>query len=108
MAQAKVFFARLTNEGRMYDPRTEGSWPLDDEHYTLVATVEIPEGMHDAAAREYAFERTNSIDCPWWRNPGVTMMCSASAGRSASVGDVVVLDSGAYRVDGCGWTEVPR
>lgn len=106
MAQAKVFHARLTADGHMYDPRMEGAWPLDDEHYTLVARVELPDGIGDAEAREYAFERTNSIEAHWSRNKDVRPGPAGASLRSTSVGDVVVLDSGAFRVEGAGWSAV--
>lgn len=103
MTQAKVFHAHRTADDRMYDPRYDGAWPLDDEHYTLAATVELADGMGEDDAREYAFECTNSVDRPWWGNEGVTIHIALTKARSTSVGDVVTLDSGAFRVERIGW-----
>jgi hypothetical protein len=112
MAQAKVFHARLTEGGRVYDPRTDGPWPLDDEHYTLVAEVEIPDDATEAEACEFAFDRTNTVHQAWWHNEEVRAAEHDAYGiapRSTSVGDIVVLvGGGSFRVEGTGWTEVPR
>ncbi len=102
--RAAVFHARLTGEGRMYNPSHDGSWPLDAEHYSLVADVEIPDGATDAEACEYAYDRTNTVHRAWWTHEGVTL-CGPKT-RSTSVGDIVVLDSGAFRVEGAGWSKV--
>lgn len=106
MAQARVFHARRTTEGRMYDPRHDGPWPFDDEHSTLTATVELPAGLSNDQARERAFEHTNNITQSWWHNEGVTIHVSFTAARSTSVGDIVALDSGVFRVEAAGWSYV--
>ena len=45
----------------------------------------------DAKALDQAFERTNTIDRPWWENPGITKCFKDEGCRSTSVGDVMVV-----------------
>jgi len=104
--QAKVFHARLTADGHAYHPRMEGPWPLDDEHYTLVATVELSQGMTEYEMLASAFERTNHIDQAWWHNEGVVFHGAGKGARSTSVGDIVQIGNKAFRVESLGWSPV--
>ena len=45
----------------------------------------------DLKALDQAFERTNTIDRPWWENEGVTKCFKDDGCRSTSVGDVMVV-----------------
>jgi len=77
----------------------KGEFPKD---YTFVATVNTDD-------MEVAFERTNTIDCPWWKNEGLLALTPCC--RSTSVGDVMVKDGVAYLVQVSGfarWDVVPR
>lgn len=102
--KAKVFHARLDQNGRMYDPRFDGERVLTPEHYVLVADVALPDDTRVEVARERAFERTNTIDREWWKNDDVVPIVFPT--RSTSVGDVVVVNDRAFRVEGIGWTEI--
>jgi len=84
--------------------------PSDPTEFALVATVDVPDDRLGEV-----FRLTNSIDCGWWENEGVTAHTEASTfreykgvrgTRSTSVGDLIILSDG--RVLRCapfGWDE---
>lgn len=53
------------------------------EKYEHVATV-------DTADLEKAFFLTNTVNCAWWENEGVTTHFKEEGARSTSVGDVMI------------------
>jgi len=57
--------------------------------FALVATVATQ-------SLDEAFERTNSIDCPWQENEGVVVAPGGERARSTSIGDVMQLADGTY------------
>ena len=71
-----------------------------------VALVEVAEGTTDIDACEIAFTRTNSIDCGWWENEGVTPMFGGKTCRSTTVGDMVLVGTTKYICKMTGWSEV--
>ena len=57
---------------------------------------------------EDAYRLTNHIDCYWWDNAGVTVICETPC-RSTSVGDIVVLADGqVLRCENSGWSALPN
>lgn len=52
---------------------------------------------------EVAFEKTNSIDAPWWENKGVAKTFTGKGARSTSVGDLAFYNGVFYRCESCGW-----
>ena len=81
------------------------------EEFAHVATVDVPDSLHHEV-----FRLTNSIDCGWWENDGVTAHTEASTfrefkgikgTRSTSVGDLILLSDG--RILLCasvGWDDI--
>lgn len=68
--------------------------------YRLVAEL-------DASGADEVFERTNTIDKPWWTNPGVTRKFVGHGCRSTSVGDVIVDNGGAgFFCASVGWVAI--
>lgn len=60
---------------------------LNGVHYVHVADVEC-NNVNDA------FTLTNSIDCYWGENEGVTLTLTQEKNRSSSIGDVFVKEDG--------------
>jgi hypothetical protein len=64
----------------------------------------------EAEDLEDAYHLTNTIDRPWWENPGVTPAFEGSGTRSTSAGDMIAVDDDptlaheTYEVSGLGWT----
>lgn len=75
-AAIKVYHAPFLPKGKKGD-------------FVLVATVATQ-------SLDEAFERTNSLDCPWQENEDVTIAPSGERARSTSVGDVMQLADGTY------------
>jgi hypothetical protein len=75
-----------------------GPRPEFPSGYTLVAAVDIPQDaadvLNDMGLLEMAFRLTNSIDCFWGENAGVTFLLNTEGTRSTSVGDVAVFPDG--------------
>ena len=81
------------------------------EEFAHVATVEVPDDLHHEV-----FRLTNSIDCGWWENEGVTAHTEASTfrvvngirgTRSTSVGDLIILSDGRILRCACfGWDDI--
>jgi len=95
----RVYHAKLSESGRMYDPAFDGERPFNAEGYDLVATVE-------GFGLDEAFSRTNTIDFPWWENACVVKTVDGGV-RSTSVGDVIVdADGVAWRVEATGFRQV--
>ena len=96
MPTVSVYHAHNPSFGR-YDS------PFNSKTYKLVALVDVPEGHSE---RDWAYQHTNHIDCPWWENEGVTLVVEPKQ-RSTSVGDVVVLSRGQIlRCANFGWDEI--
>lgn len=74
-----------------------------EEFPRTVAFVEVPDTLSDISACEIAFTRTNSIDCGWWDNPGVTPMFGEKTCRSTSIGDMVLIGTNKYVCEMLGW-----
>lgn len=53
---------------------------------------------------DYAFERTNSIDCYWGENEGVTE--NGGEHRSTCIGDLMLVDGKFFVVAGFGFEEI--
>lgn len=68
--------------------------PIRKSSLALVAEVQTDEP-------ERAFELTNTIHGPWWKNEGVSFLGSPQHGmdgcRSTSVGDVFEFHDGTYQ-----------
>jgi len=107
MRQVKVYHSLPAENERMYNPSWDGDWPFGEDHYRLVAIVNIPGDVHIEEAREVAFDATNSYEVAWRERAGVELAAPWPI-RSTSVGDVVVIDERAFRVEGAGWTEVTK
>ena len=86
-----------------------------DLYFALTSTYEeIWAGKNDKAAYvkvavvdgdlDEAFELTNTIHQPWWKNAKVTPLLVNT--RSTSVGDVIVLDGKPWICDAVGWVEI--
>lgn len=75
---------------------TPQSWPND---YELIAEI-------DSKSLEVAFEKTNTIEQPWWVNEGILGLIVHKRTRSTSVGDVVVIDGQAHLCENAGWTHI--
>ena len=73
--------------------------PFSAATYRHVATVECDDA--DATWRYVAFERTNTIERPWWQNDGVRSHVGPC--RSTSVGDVVVVRGVSWVCLPVGW-----
>ena len=69
----------------------------DAGEFTLVAEV-------DTEDLETAYKLTNTIDCYWWENEGVTPLVTNT--RSSSMGDVFILNGRAYGVDIFGFKDL--
>jgi len=93
---AKVYHVIRPNFGHGPEP----VWPGQYEHVADVLVC----GEDDACDR--AFERTNTIDQPWWENDGVHAYDRRNQGgfRSTSVGDVVVVEGKVWRCERIGWS----
>lgn len=74
---------------------SEQNFPADYEVVAEVPTDNL----------EVIYERTNTIDKPWWENEGV--FAKKIPCRSTSIGDVVTMNSKAYRCEMAGWKEIP-
>lgn len=64
--------------------------------YDLVAEV-------DTNSLDVAYERTNSIQGPWWDNEDVVAKFDGEGCRSTSVGDVVEVNGKFFIVDSFGF-----
>ena len=73
-----------------------------EEVPSTVAFVDVDENLSIIEIAEKAFEKTNSIDHPWWFNPEVTLL-SNSVGRSTSVGDMVLVGTTKLKCKHSGW-----
>jgi len=72
-----------------------------------VAMVEVPADVSLNQKLEIAFEKTNSIDCAWWDNEGVTpMFPDINVCRSTSVGDMVLVGNVKWACKSDGWKKV--
>ena len=87
---------------------TWGDTPIEwsPENYELVAIIEaefegVPRDLDDA------FQLTNHITTPWWKNDGVELVGPAKR-RSTSVGDVVFSEGVAYLCDRIGWKALAK
>ena len=85
---AKVWHAKTPTFGL-----SKQNFPTD---YELVAEV-------DTDDLDIAFERTNTINRPWWENDRVKPLKQT---RSTSVGDVVEVNGKYHLCEMAGWTEV--
>lgn len=75
------------------DPDFKSEWARFPDDYEPVARVKTKK-------LDEAFELTNSINCPWWENDGVSAIKQT---RSTSVGDVVEVDGVRYLCADIGW-----
>lgn len=86
----------------------EANFPSDK--FVLVAQVNIPDEVIYAtkkmSALDWAYEWTNSIDYGWWDNPNVIPMFEGEGCRSTSMGDLIKIDDGLYRVEAFGFKPV--
>jgi hypothetical protein len=71
---------------------------------TTVAFVEIDAALPIRKKLEVAFVKTNTITEAWWRNEGVTSLCTEKTCRSTSVGDMVLVGKDKYVCGMVGWT----
>lgn len=87
-----------------HDPESR----FDDTKPLTIADVEAgfrKVALVDTVWRDDAFERTNTIDGPWWTNDRVTALVGPC--RSTSVGDVMKDGDGRYWLcAGIGWREL--
>lgn len=59
-----------------------------------------------ASDLEEAFERTNTVEAPWWRHPAVTVLAAQPPLRSTSVGDLLASGNSLWMVESCGFRQV--
>jgi hypothetical protein len=88
-----------------------GTHPTFPHEFAHVATVDVPDDLHYEV-----FTLTNSIECGWWDNAGVTAHTEASTfhevegikgTRSTSVGDLIILSDGRIlRCASFGWDDI--
>lgn len=88
VTMAQVWHAKTPTFGL-----SEQNFPTD---YELVA--EVPSDN-----LEVIFERTNTIECPWWENEGVFAIAKKIPCRSTSVGDVVIMNDEKWLCGALGW-----
>lgn len=78
------------------------------EHFHLYHSV----AKVEAADAEHAYLLTNTIDGPWWTNPGVRFLGSPEHGmkgcRSTSVGDVLDSEGAKAIVSVMGFVPLPE
>lgn len=81
---------------------------VDLSKFKAVALVAIPKDIvKTEQALEHVYQAANSIDAPFWHNPGVMLLGGLEGARSLDVGDVVITDEGeAFQVAGCGFTKI--
>jgi len=92
-AQHPTFMTRESVDGMAHDHQPP--WPRDFREVAWVRTDD----------EERAYQRTNHVDRPWWKNSDVTPLVTES--RSSSVGDVLQKhDSSLWRVDAKGFYEI--
>jgi hypothetical protein len=75
-----------------------------EEVPNTVAFVEVEASLPLRKKLEIAFVKTNSINDGWWRNEGVTSLCTEKTCRSTSVGDIILVGKDKYVCGMVGWT----
>lgn len=79
-----------------------------DKLFQPVATYDPPTAIDTTALLEHVYERTNTINAPWWHNADIVRVSPVGT-RSTSVGDVIIIefDDESEEAYGCaptGWT----
>ena len=77
-----------------------------EEKARTVAMVEVDKSESIEKKCEIAYVKTNTINMPWWRNEGVTVMLPEKGCRSTSVGDMVIIGTEKYKCEMSGWSKV--
>mgnify|MGYP000017541869 FL=1 len=77
-----------------------------EEKARTVAMVEVDKSASIEKKCEIAYVKTNTINMPWWRNEGVTVMFPEKGCRSTSVGDMVLIGTEKYKCDNFGWSKI--
>ena len=75
-----------------------------EEVPNTVAFVEVEAALPLRKKLEIAFVKTNTITEAWWRNEGVTSLCTEKTCRSTSVGDIILVGKDKYVCGMVGWT----
>jgi len=98
MTDKKTFSVWHLNNTRDADwAETPATWPVG---YTKVAEL-------SGADLDEVFQRTNSIESPWFEAAGITRVRAGSRGlRSSSVGDVFEVEGVGHRIAAAGFEAV--
>lgn len=81
----------------LHAPDAHGGLPaIAAEHWAAKRYALVAEVATASSNPEAAWNATNTVDVPWWKNAGVTPRFRRSIGgcRSTSIGDIVELADG--------------